>query len=47
LSAACPEEAISPTLDCALLMREVPVTWSPLAPMLSVEGGELLSGRHG
>lgn len=24
----------SATLDCALLMREVPVTWIPLAPML-------------
>lgn len=27
----------SATLDCALLMRDVPVTWSPLAPMLVPE----------
>jgi hypothetical protein len=27
----------SATLDCALLMHDVPVTWSPLAPMLVPE----------
>jgi hypothetical protein len=36
----------SAILDCALLMRDVPATWSPLAPMLAPELPLLRPGRQ-